>query len=299
VTSSDSFYRAILDQLYDGVYFVDTARRITFWNRGAQRITGFAADHVMGRCCADNILEHVDESGTRLCFTACPLTKAMEDGSPREAEVYLHHADGHRVPVLIRATPLRDAEGRICGAVESFSDNSKLTTTRQHLHVQTDAAEHDALTGLANRRGFERRLSGALAEAQNGSRLGLLFVDVDRFKAVNDRHGHEVGDRVLVAVARTLSDNVRAGDCVGRWGGDEFVVLLWDVAADHLRHVAEKLRRLAGRSQVAVGGEPLRVTLSIGATLLQAGDTAESVMKRVDANLYQSKRGGRNRVSTD
>lgn len=296
MTDTDSYYRAILDQLYDGVYFVDTERRITFWNRGAERITGFRPEQVIGRWCADNILEHVDETGARLCFTTCPLAKAMQDGRPREAEVYLHHADGHRVPVLIRATPLRDADGRIWGAVESFSDNSKLTTTRQHLHVLTNAAETDALTGLVNRRGFERRLSGALAEAQAGASLGLLFIDVDEFKSVNDRHGHAVGDRVLAVVARTLAGNVRAGDCVGRWGGDEFVVLLWNVSGEQLRLVADKLRRLTRQSQVTVDGVSVRVTLSIGATLVVAGDTADSVLSRADAWLYQVKREGRNRV---
>ena len=290
-----SFYRAILDDLFDGVYFVDGERRITFWNRGAERITGFSSDQVLGRCCAENLLEHVNDCGTRLCFTACPLVGTMTDGQPREAEVYLHHADGHRVPVLVRVAPVRDSSGAICGAVETFSDNSKLTATREHLTVLADAAERDALTGLVNRRGFERRLVGTLAAGETGA--ALLYLDVDRFKSINDTDGHNVGDQVLVTVANTLAANLRASDCVGRWGGDEFLVLMLGVPDDRLLRLADKLRQLVGQSQVTVDGRRVSVTLSIGATLLHAGDTIETAVKRADAQLYESKRAGRNRVT--
>src|SRR5512138_899186 len=94
-----NFYKDIIDNLYDGVYFVDRDRRITFWNKGAERITGYSSDRVIGRCCRDNILAHVAEEGTKLCSDLCPLQHAMADGNARESEAFLHHADGHRVPV--------------------------------------------------------------------------------------------------------------------------------------------------------------------------------------------------------
>lgn len=106
-----------MDNLYDGVYFVDTERQITYWNKGAERIAGHPAAHMVGKRCYDNILNHVDENGNYLCFSGCPLAATIEDGKPREAEVYLKHADGHRVPILVRVSPIKNEAGIITGAL--------------------------------------------------------------------------------------------------------------------------------------------------------------------------------------
>ncbi len=100
-------YREILDNLYDGVYFVDRERVVNYWNKGAERISGYSAEAMIGHSCSDHLLNHVDADGVSLCQDRCPLAACMSDGLPREAEVFLHHADGHRVPVLVRgaATP--------------------------------------------------------------------------------------------------------------------------------------------------------------------------------------------------
>lgn len=116
-------HRDILDQMYDGVYLVDTSRSILYWNQGAERISGFRADEVLGKRCSDNILMHVTDDGTNLCLNGCPLAATMEDGQLRESEIYLHHKEGHRVPVLVRTAPLRDAGGKTIGGAEVFSDN--------------------------------------------------------------------------------------------------------------------------------------------------------------------------------
>ena len=96
--------RVIVDNLEDGVYFVDPERRITYWNRGAENITGYSADRVVDHRCYDNLLNHVDSSGRVLCFSACPLAQTIRDGQPRESLVWLKHRDGHRKPVRLRAT---------------------------------------------------------------------------------------------------------------------------------------------------------------------------------------------------
>ena len=116
-------HRRILDEIQDGVYFLDTDRRITYWNRGAERITGFKSDEVLGRCCSDNILMHVDHAGLQLCKGHCPAARTIADGSFQEDEVFLHHKQGHRVPVRVRTSPVRDEAGGIIGAVEIFNDN--------------------------------------------------------------------------------------------------------------------------------------------------------------------------------
>ncbi len=126
----NNFYKDLLDNLYDGVYFVDNKRMITYWNNAAERITGFSKEQVVGSYCADNLLNHVNDAGLCLCEGECPLKKTIEDGSVQQNEVFLHHKNGHLVPVLIRTSPIRSAEGSIIGAVEVFADNSNMVNVR-------------------------------------------------------------------------------------------------------------------------------------------------------------------------
>ena len=103
----ETFYEEILNSLQDGIYYLDRDRTITYWNRGAEQITGYFADQVIGKSCRNNILNHVNEQGLVLCDNHCPMAATMQDGRPREIYVYLHHAEGHRVPVQICSTPIR------------------------------------------------------------------------------------------------------------------------------------------------------------------------------------------------
>lgn len=300
MTAPEDFYKAILDNLHDGVYFVDRERTITYWNKGAERISGYTGEQVVGHSCRDNLLNHVTAAGVQLCKDACPLAACMEDGKVREADVFLHHADGQRVAVLVRAAPLRDARGKIIGAVESFSEGTGMIGVRSELHKLRRTVQTDALTGVASRPYLASRLRGVITEMEHqaDTTAGLLFVDVDHFKDFNDAHGHDAGDRALRMVARTLKNSLRDTDVVGRWGGEEFMAILDDVGSiDTLDALAERSRMLVQLSGLNLGDEPLTITVSVGATVFRAGDTEDSVVKRADELMYQSKRDGRNRVT--
>jgi diguanylate cyclase (GGDEF)-like protein/PAS domain S-box-containing protein len=293
------FYKDIIDNLYDGIYFVDRDRVITYWNKGAERITGYSAAQTIGRACRENLLNHVTANGIQLCQHNCPLAAVMEDGNEREAEVFLHHADGHRVPVVIRATALRDHEGNVIGAIESFSNNASVIDARRKLRELRQVALTDGLTGIGNRKHLEGRLSAVIAEYRNNaSPAGLLFIDVDRFKQVNDTYGHNTGDTVLRMVANTIRYALRATDTIGRWGGEEFIALLYDMQErEALQAAAEKVRTLVEYSRLDVNGQGLAVTVSVGGTLLCPDDTPELLVQRADRLMYLSKQAGRNRVT--
>jgi diguanylate cyclase (GGDEF)-like protein/PAS domain S-box-containing protein len=292
--------KTILDNINDGIYFVDPERRITYWNKGAERITGYPADKVISHFCHDNILNHVSENGIQLCHNGCPLKATIADGMSRQAEVYLHHADGHRVPVLIRTSPLYGSDGVIIGGIEIFSDNTLLLKARRRANDLERTVLLDPLTGVGNRLHFELKLQSALSELkQYRLSAGLLFIDIDRFKDVNDRSGHDIGDQVLKMVAHTLERNVRNDDTLARWGGDEFVVLLVGVDQHGLTGTAEKLRSLVENSHLKLEGKEITVTVSIGATLACSEDTSETLIHRADHNMYQGKSHGRNTISTD
>jgi diguanylate cyclase (GGDEF)-like protein/PAS domain S-box-containing protein len=294
------FYKDIIDDLYDGVYFVDRERVITFWNKGSERITGYASQQVVGRSCRDNLLNHVTVNGVQLCQDQCPLAACMEDGNTREADVFLHHANGHRVPVLIRAAPLRDAQGKIIGAMETFTSDMGVMTVRQELRELRSNVQTDKLTSLSNRGYLEGRLHAVIAELehQTGPAAGLLFMDIDHFKQLNDAYGHDVGDKALRMVAATLRHNLRKSDVIGRWGGEEFLAIVYLVATlEVMKAISERLRTLVEFSRLDFADKSLTVTISVGATLLLPQDTPESFVRRADDLMYQSKQAGRNHVS--
>ena len=297
--AADDMYREVVDNLHEGVYFVDRDRRITYWNKGAGNLTGFAAADMLGKRCSDDLLMHVDDQGTTLCLECCPLQKTMRDGSPCEVEVYVRHKNGHRLPVSLRVIPLFDGNNDLRGAVEIFTDNSERVALRQKIAELQKDALLDPLTGLPNRRYATETLRSMLDQMlRYGWTFGVLFMDIDLFKPINDIYGHDVGDQVLKMVARTLEANSRSFDVVARWGGDEFLAVIVNVSDENLHRVAYKLRTLIAKSLLHVGTERIGVTVSLGATLARREDTVETLVKRADQAMYRRKLQGRNQEST-
>jgi diguanylate cyclase (GGDEF)-like protein/PAS domain S-box-containing protein len=293
-----AFHERLIENMHDGVYFVDRERKILYWNKGAELLTGYSAEDVVGRHCFDNILAHVTDSGCALCLHGCPLGRSIADGKRRESEVFLRHKLGHRVPVSVRVAPIADSNGAIIGAVEIFSD----VTAKKHMERRVGELEDlvflDALTGVPNRRYIELKVKQAIQEVEQFDRkMGLLLVDVDHFKQINDVHGHSIGDEALKAVCHTLSNSLRANDVLGRWGGEELLVILSDISAEKLGTFAERCRMLTAESAIPVPGGKVQVTVSLGATIINEGDTDQSVIARADRLMYQSKMNGRNRVT--
>lgn len=292
---TDQFYKTLLDNLHDGVYFVDRHRRITYWNKAAERISGFSAAEVLGSCCSDNLLNHADAAGCQLCQGACPLAHTLVDGQLREADVFLHHKAGHRLPVNVRIAPIHDKAGEIVGAVEWFCDGS----LKHEILCELDQLQRDTLmdplTGVGNRRYARSEFDRRLREHINfGIPLGLLFVDIDRFKAVNDTYGHDVGDRMLTLVARSISSALRGADRVCRWGGEEFLAYVPGVGPTAFRGIAERIRSLVAAASLDVDGSPVHATVSVGGCFARNTDTLDSLVARADGLMYQGKERGRN-----
>jgi diguanylate cyclase (GGDEF)-like protein/PAS domain S-box-containing protein len=295
--SFDSFERKLLDCLYDGVYFVDPDRRITYWNQGAERLTGYTAKEAVGKHCFDNSLMHVDDGNSPLCLTGCPLSLTVSDGQHREAQVFLRHKQGHRVPVCVRVSPIKNECGSITGAVEIFSDGSAIRKLEKRACELEMLAYSDALTGVANRRYIDMKVQQAIQEVDLFNRpYGLILIDIDHFKAVNDTYGHASGDAVLKAICETLSHCLRPNDVLGRWGGDEFVILARDVTADSLEQLAHRCRQLIARTSIAAGDDRVNMTVSAGPILLEKGESSEGAFSRADRLLYVNKCVGRSRM---
>jgi diguanylate cyclase (GGDEF)-like protein/PAS domain S-box-containing protein len=295
----DGFFKKILNSLQDGIYYLDRNRIITYWSQGAEKITGYAANQVIGRNCRDNILNHVNEQGLVLCNDHCPMAATMQDGKPREVFIFLHHAEGHRVPVQVRSTPIYDEAGNIVGAVETFNKGISPENYDRRIRKLQQTALLDPLTAIGNRRHLESRLKIRMTDfRENQIPFALLFCDIDHFKILNDTFGHVLGDKVLRMIARTLRGNIRESDTMGRWGGEEFMVILQDIDESSLLAIGEKLLNLVRRSHLTLpDNRILSTTISIGGTLVRKDDTLESVVDRSDRLMYQSKAAGRNLIT--
>jgi diguanylate cyclase (GGDEF)-like protein/PAS domain S-box-containing protein len=290
-----AFHKDVCDNLSEGVYFVDKERKITYWNRGAQNLSGFRRRDAIGKHCFDNFLNHVDTEGKALCRGGCPLAATLKDGKAREAEVSLQHKAGHRVPVAVRVSPVVDKSGKLIGAVEVFSNIALQKELERRAKEMEELAYCDSLTGLSSRRHIELKLRQAQEEVQQfGRKAGVLLLDIDGFKRVNDAHGHPAGDTVLKAVGGKLTEELRSCDAAGRWGGEEFLLVVLDVNLLKLEALAERCREAIASCRIPVEGRQVSVTVSVGGALLKKGELFEAAVKRADELQYVAKCQGGN-----
>ena len=288
------------DHMPVAAYFVDKNRKITYWNQAAETVSGYPAAEVIGSHCYDNILMHIDETGRNLCRGMCPLASTIQDGTPRKAEVFLHHKDGHRVPVHVHTSPLMDNQENIIGGIEIFTDMTEFSLLRTQVKTLENIAKFDDLTGLPNRSHMTAEIDVRLHEkSRYGTSFATLFIDIDHFKNFNDTYGHRIGDQVLKTTGATLSASSRPFDVFARWGGEEFVGLLKNIDPGNLIDIADRYRRLIKNSQISSQNEKIGITVSIGATMATVTDTIESIVDRADRLMYESKKKGRDCCTTD
>ena len=248
------------------------------------------------------MLAHIDDNGNKLCAEAtCPAYNAIRSGETIEAKrIYLHHKDGQRIAVFVRASAIFNQSGQVDGAVEIFRPIKTQTEIEAEIEDLKKLSMMDTLTGVGNRRFGKVKIDSFLNQFQRYNwPFGVIFFDVDHFKAINDTYGHERGDSVLKMVAKTLASNLRSFDCLIRWGGEEFVAAVVNINAEECCSLAQKLRILVQNSFIETDEGLISVTVSIGLTLCRPDDDIDSLIDRADKLMYESKTNGRNRVSTD
>ena len=295
------FYKSVLDEISDGVYFVNRDRVITYWNKAAEELSGYTGREVIGRHCSDNLLVHINDAGCQLCLAGCPLAATMDDTVPHEAHVFMKHKNGHRVPVYMRVKPLRDENNNIIGGVETFSDDTLENALEDRVSDLERKSLLDGLTGIGNRRFADITLSTRFNELKRyGWSFGVIFIDIDDFKKVNDTYGHNTGDEVLKMLSRTTAGIIREPETsIFRWGGEEFLVIAPNCDAAKLFSLAERIRLLVANSGLPQNTGMLSVTISSGVTVALPKDDAEKIIARVDGLLYQAKKAGKNCVKID
>ena len=297
---TEDYYKNLLDNLHDGMFCVDLNKKILFWNKSARQLTGYTEKEVLGKIADEKVMAHLDKRGVRKNEDLCYIQQTIEEGKSHKTELFFQHKKGHLVPVLARISPIKDPQDRISGAGLVFSDNTSGIASRQAIKRLEKQALIDPLTGLANRRYMHKILDNKINElCRYGLKFCLLFIDIDHFKAVNDTYGHDGGDKVLQEVANAILNVIRPSDILGRWGGEEFVIIILNVADELLLSVTEKVRISVEKARTEYNGRQIEVTISIGAAIPdpQQKNIKAELLKRADDLMYTSKIKGRNRVS--
>ena len=281
-----------LNSIGDGVISTDVEGNVTYLNQVAEAMTGWTGAEALGRAFGD-VFRIIDSTNPE--HTVNPMTAAMQMNKTvgLGASCVLIRRDGVEFPIEDSAAPIHDRRGRVTGAVMVFHD---VTQARAMSQRMAHLAHHDYLTDLPNRLSFDDRLAQAMAAARrHKEQLAVLFVDVDRFKHINDTLGHAIGDGLLLSIAGRLAASVRSSDTVCRQGGDEFVILLSTIA--HARDaalIAKKILASLGKIH-RVQEHDLQITVSVGIGIYPPdGIDTETLVKNADVAMLNAKDNGRN-----
>jgi len=299
-TSADNglhlFENKLIDNMHDGVVFVDARNQIMLWNTGAERLTGVAAGAAKGKVMAPSLLQMADRAGKSLPDAACPITEAVKSGVQSMQRLSIMGRSGRHVEIDLHTIPVRTADGVSQGATVLLHDASSEASLEEKCQALHAEMTKDPMTQVANRAEFDRMLAAFVdAHQETGLPCGLIMVDIDHFKNINDTYGHQAGDEAIVSVASLLKSMCRAGDLVARYGGEEFAVLCADCNNATAARRAEDLRKnLSELPHSELGNKS--ITASFGVTELQAGDTPDTMLRRADRALLQAKDQGRNQV---
>jgi diguanylate cyclase (GGDEF)-like protein/PAS domain S-box-containing protein len=284
----------ILNSAAEGICGLDASGRISFANPAAARMLGWQVDDLIGMAMHE-VAHGADPSEAGHPDDDCLVHLSLSEGEPRTIDNdSFRRRNGTTFPVECTSTPIVE-RGQLLGAVVTFND----ITERKRFETQLQyLADQDALTGLFNRHRFEEELNRQLAHsAHHGGGGALLIVDLDNFKYVNDAFGHHAGDELIRSVAGLMSRRLRSADVVARLGGDEFGILLSGVDAAEARSVATSLVDLIRGHTSTVGHRALRITASVGLTLLDRAElTAEQLLVEGDVAMYEAKDAGRDTV---
>lgn len=284
--------RVTLESIGDGVISTDAGEQIVFMNPIAEMLTGWSEAEALGRCVAEIFSVKSEATGEPI---ADPVMHCLMTGElcHIEDDVILASRDGTGRGVSGTAAPVRTEEGRLVGSVLVFKD---ITETQELQRRLAHSANHDTLTGLPNRAAF----ANALAEAQRQAVVeqrghAICFIDLDRFKPVNDTAGHAAGDALLREVAQVIRRTARSHDLAARLGGDEFVVLLADCPLANARAVAEKIVEAVAAIDFRWEGKHYNIGASIGVATIR-DDPAHDALGEADHACYAAKSAGRGRV---
>lgn len=280
---SPEIFRNILDSLPTGVCVVDREGKIVFWNEGAAHVSGYMQHEVIGHSYEQVMQCRRAHQSASNGSPASPFTRILHEGKPAAVGVYLRHKRGHSVPMLMRMAPVRNQHGSIvaiAASLDALGSRSQREPGQRNLLPQ---AGLDVSTGVANHNFTLFHLREHLASfAEYRIPFGIIRVKADGMDHFRAAYGREAGDAIAQVIAQTLSNSFRPNDFVGRWGEDEFVVILANCGNTGVHSVYERTRKTFRSAEIRWWGELFSVPTAMACTSVESGDTVELLLKRAD-----------------
>jgi diguanylate cyclase (GGDEF)-like protein/PAS domain S-box-containing protein len=291
-------FRNVLESLQTGVYLVDRDQRILFWNEGAEKITGYFRQDVIGRFCRENSAAEVDGNKIILPDAADAIVSVLHDGKPTILEISLRHKAGHRISIRLRAAPIRNGHRTVIGVAVSFDEGLSASDWDRR---QSKLAGHgclDAATGVLTQAFTLSQLREKLAVfGEHQMPFSVLYIEIDRIDHLRASYGQAVLAPVLRVVGQTLENGLRPTDFLGRFGEYRFLAILTECGSEDVERAAERIMKMVNAAEVEWWGDRWSVTASFGATTVTMGDTVESISERAQRSLDESIAAGGNRVT--
>jgi GGDEF domain-containing protein len=271
--------RGLADKFPFGFYVVDPERTILYWNEAAERITGYHAQEVVGRCCADDLLVHCGPQGGALCATGdCPFTFTLRDGKPAEEHLYLRHKEGQRIPVRILALPMLDAHGAIVAIAELFvEENSSpeglcwITETASRLDPQLKIPSVLATTEQLQ-----------LSLSQSTSRLAVFRIEVEHLDNMRKNRGVELAETALRATVQTVRGVLTVPHYLGCWTEHRLLLIVPHCNGELAQQLPEKLQCLAQTCGLMWWGDRVSLEVKVASSFVRPDESHEELMARLD-----------------
>lgn len=293
-------YIEILDQLFEPAYIIDNKEKILFWNKAAEKMTGYDAKSIVGKTCRNSSIVHTNENGEKLCLDQCPFQELIDKGKVSEQNLFLNHKTGYRIPVSIRLVPIVNQNNKIIGAIEFFIKRDQFTTTARPDVIKelVKTAYIDSITGLPNKDYMESKIIKILNEAKLNpldTQYGLLVIDIQNLEEFNNDGGLEAGDFLLKIIGQTLTNNLEElTDCfASRWYGGKFIIIINSNKINTLLNWSNKFKTLIEQS-IIMGYEKRKVKVSVAGVVVYPEDTLQSLVKSLEQQLQISKKQNNN-----
>ena len=292
----NSNYRNLIENLYEGLFYVDKDRRIKFWSKGAEKITGYSKYEAINNVCSEDFLDPTDADGKKRINDSSLFAQTIKNGVSKQYELTIKHKDGHKIPVAIRISPTFDNKDNIAGATQLFTDN------RDHLeHLVTDSKEYqqsyiDSITKMPNKVSIEMSIDIKLSEYRRYNRpFGILFFEIDNFDKLDNIYGDEFDENVLTTISKLVLEDIRPFDIAGRWSEKEFAIVLVNVDEDSVNIIGNRLKDIVENTDFKIGKGSIDITLSIGGIIATPIDSSELLIEKLQETTKKCKLMGGNK----
>lgn len=278
----DQNYQNLLENLYEGVFYVDLNRKIKYWSKGAEKITGYTSEEMIGKYCGKTYLAHTTLNNEPLCETGCLFRETLLTGTYRKSEVFLKHKKGHKIHVSVRVSPMYNMEGKIIGATQIFTNNEYYFKHKTANEDESYALYFDRLTKLPSQYSMKLKIKAKIQEFRRyGWKFACFLLEIDNFVEYKRKLDSAKMDELIISISQLVKINLRPFDIISRWQANQFMVLMVNVSEDYLEMLSERLRKSILKKGLPSLKKNVGPSLSIGTSIVTEGISLEELIEKV------------------